>query len=115
MKSNRKIIWGGLWWFRKTISDEKLLEQIETYVEKGKGKYNKEIEELLDSFEIFLIPLTYPNGLGPKVKENKRIRRRIEGALDVTPTTRFDLISDTDQFSINFFGLADFLGCPFAC
>ena len=81
MKSNRKIIWGGLWWFRKTISDEKLLEQIEAYVEKGKGKYDNEIEELLDSFQVFLIPLTYPNGLSPKTKENRRIRQRIEGAL----------------------------------
>ena len=81
LKSNRKIIWGGLWWFRKTISDEKLLEQIKAYMEKGKGKYDNEIEELLDSFQVFLIPLTYPNGLSPKMKENKRIRRRIEGAL----------------------------------
>ena len=81
LNGNKKIIWGGLWWFKKTIKDEKLLEQIEAYMEKGKGKYNNEIEELVDSFRVFLIPLTYLNGLSPLEKENKRIRRRIEGAL----------------------------------
>ena len=81
LKSNRKIIWGGLWWFRKTISDEKLLEQITAHMEKSKGKYDKEIEELLDAFQVFLIPLTYSNGLGPLEENNRRIRRRIEGAL----------------------------------
>ena len=81
LKSNRKIIWGGLWWFRKTISDEKLLEQITAHMEKSKGKYDKEIEELLNAFQVFLIPLTYPNNLDPLEKNNKRIRRRIEGAL----------------------------------
>jgi hypothetical protein len=81
LKGNKKIIWGGLWWFKKTIKDEKLLNQIETNIGKGKGKYNNEIEELVDSFRVFLIPLTYLNGLSPLEKENKRIRRRIEGAL----------------------------------
>jgi hypothetical protein len=80
-KGDKKIIWGGLWWFRKTISDEKLLDRIKAHVERGKGKYDKEIEKLLDAFKVFLIPLTYSNGLGPLEENNRRIRRRIEGAL----------------------------------
>ena len=97
-KGDKEIKWGGMWWFKKYISNKPLLDLIKQFMDDNKGNYDDDIEKLLKCFSIFLIPLIYPNESSPKLKENDRIRMRIEGGLVRT------LASDPEVFKFQDFG-----------